>query len=225
MKAQQEQRISSVLLADDHQLVTWGVRQALASLPEVQVCGEATDSTRVMELIEKLRPDMLVTDLNMPGGQHGDGLTLLGKLRRRYPDLSIIVLTMVRNPPLLVLVWQLGVQGLLLKNDGPDEIRKAVKWSLEGNRYLSRQVATLLEEARGNAGFTQHGALTGAALSEAEREILRMYVSGMTISEIAATIHRSVKTVSGQKMTGMRKLGVNTSKELFEYARQEGMLG
>ncbi|MCF4993665.1 response regulator, partial [Pseudomonas gessardii] len=101
-----------VVLADDHPIVLFGVRMALENEPGIEVSGEAQDSTALVELMDKVKPDVLISDFYMPGGKHGDGLTLVSFVKRRYPDVKLIILTMMTNPSILDNIVTAGAEGV-----------------------------------------------------------------------------------------------------------------
>src|SRR5579871_901369 len=98
-----------VVVADDHPVILFGAEHALLKFPGLQVVGRAKQSTELIKLLQSIACDVLVTDLAMPGGQYGDGLQLIGYLRRNFPKLPIVVLTMLENVALLKRLSELGV--------------------------------------------------------------------------------------------------------------------
>lgn len=212
-----ENTVLRVILADDHPVVLMGTRAALEAAGGIEVTGEAMNGDELLELVA-LRPcDVIVTDFSMPGGRYGDGLCLLELLHRRYPRLPIIVLTMVSNLAMLQNMRSRGVLALCDKRAPLREVALAVRLAAAGKTFLSETIREQL---------TDHGMLddTGTVkLSAREVEVIRLYVSGMSVTLIAERLSRSIKTVSRQKRDAMRKLGIDHDSRLSEYARERGI--
>jgi len=209
-----------VVVADDHPVILLGAEQAMLKFPGIEVVGRARQSTELIQLLQATRCDVLVTDLAMPGGQYGDGLPLIGYLRRNFPDVKIVVLTMLENPALLRRLGDLGVIAVVHKSDDLSHIALAVQHVSRCREYMSPQVRVALESVRIN----NRGKVDKVMLSKRELEVVRLFVSGLTIKEIAVRLNRSIKTISTQKNTALRKLGLERDSELFQYAQSNGLL-
>jgi two-component system capsular synthesis response regulator RcsB len=209
-----------VILADDHPVILLGAEQAMLKFPSIEVVARARQSTELIKALQTTPCDVLVTDLAMPGGQYGDGLPLIGYLRRNFPDVKIVVLTMLENPALIRRLSELGVIAVVHKSDDLGHIALAVQHVSRGLEYMSPQVRVALESLRINSG----GKGDEVILSRRELEVVRLFVSGLTIKEISERLNRSIKTISTQKNTAMRKLGLERDSELFQYAQSNGLL-
>ncbi|NUU37827.1 response regulator [Pseudomonas sp. C2B4] len=212
-----------VILADDHPIVLFGVRMALVQDPGIEICGEAADSTELIELLDRLNPDVLISDFYMPGGAHGDGLTLVTFVKRRYPQVKLIILTMMTNPSILESIIRAGTEGILLKSAVQDDVLDAIRQVASGHKYVAEAVKKLLEEFR-LEHLNSRGDASHKELSKKESEVLRLFVSGHTVSEIATLLNRSVKTISHQKISAQQKLGIANDKQLYEYAVRSGLM-
>lgn len=115
----------NVIIADDHPIVLFGIRKSLEQIEWVNVVGEFEDSTALINNLPKLDAHVLITDLSMPGDKYGDGITLIKYIKRHFPDLSIIVLTMNNNPAILSAVLDLDIEGIVLKQGGGGADRPA----------------------------------------------------------------------------------------------------
>lgn len=215
-----QQQPIRVVVADDHPVILFGAEHALLKFPGIQVVGRARQSTELIKALQTTPCDVLVTDLAMPGGQYGDGLPLIGYLRRNFPEIPIVVLTMLENAALLKRLGELGVIAVVHKSDDLSHIGLAVQHVSRNLEYMSPQVKTALESLRMNSG----GKNEEVILSKRELEVVRLFVSGMTIKEISEKLNRSIKTISTQKNTAMRKLGLDRDSELFQYAQSNGLL-
>jgi two-component system capsular synthesis response regulator RcsB len=209
-----------VVVADDHPVILFGAEHALLKFPGMEVVGRARQSTELVKMLQTAPCDVLVTDLAMPGGQYGDGLQLIGYLRRNFPDLPIVVLTMLENAALLKRLRELGVTSVVHKSDDLSHIGLAVQHVSRNLEYMSPSVKAVLDALRMNSG----GKSDDVMLSKRELEVVRLFVSGMTIKEISEQLNRSIKTISTQKNAAMRKLGIDRDSELFQYAQSNGLL-
>ena len=213
------QRIK-VIIADDHPVILFGAAQALLKFPEIEVVGQARQSTELIQLLQKSPCDVVVSDLAMPGGQYGDGMPLLGYIGRQFPTVRIVVLTMLENPALLKRLREVGVTAVINKSDDLSYIGLAIVHEMRGQEYIGPSVRLALD----SMGLSASGQQRDVVLSKRELEVVRLFVSGMTITEIAAQLKRSIKTISTQKNTAMRKLGIERDSELFQYAQSNGLL-
>jgi two-component system capsular synthesis response regulator RcsB len=116
----------NVIIADDHPIVLFGIRKSLEQIEWVNVVGEFEDSTALINNLPKLDAHVLITDLSMPGDKYGDGITLIKYIKRHFPDISIIVLTMNNNPAILSAVLDLDIEGIVLKQGAPTDLPKAL---------------------------------------------------------------------------------------------------
>ena len=213
----------NVVLADDHPIVMIGIRNALLPVKEIRIRGEADSASGLIRLLEHETPDILITDFYMPGSRQGDGIGLVTYVQRNFPAVRLIVLTMLTNPAVLRAIVDAGVQGLLLKSAAGLEIIPALHAVMNGGTYIDREAADILcraDELPENGGDP----LQRPALTPRELEVIRLFVTGDSVSDIARQLNRSVKTVSTQKRQGSRKLGVSNDRELYEYARLNGLL-
>jgi len=169
--------------------------------------------------LQKSPCDVAVSDLAMPGGQYGDGMPLLGYIGPQFPTLRIVVLTMLENPALLKRLREVGVTAVINKSDDLSHIGLAIVRVMRGPEYIGPSVRLALDSMGLSASAQQH-----VVLSKREPEVVRLFVSGMTITEIAAQLKRSIKTISTQKNTAMRKLDIERDSELFQYAQSNGLL-
>ena len=217
-----------IVIADDHPVVLLGIKTLLQGHGSgMQVVGEAGGSRELLELLPECECDLLITDYSMPDAAGAeDGLAWLKRLRREYPDLPVIVMTMIHNPALVRGMLRVGVNGVVGKAAMTSELLLAIQAATSGRPYVSEHVR---EAVAGNA-VPESGvefAVTGddpSTLSRREAEIVRLYASGLSITQIAERVHRSVKTISQQKNSAMRKLGFTSNSQLYEYARLWGLL-
>ncbi|MGI4812562.1 MAG: response regulator [Janthinobacterium lividum] len=218
-------QIIRVLIADDHPLILFGTDLALSRHAtsttgrHIEVVGKASNSTEVVALLQASPCDVLITDLAMPGGAYGDGLPFIAYLGRKFPDLKVIVLTMLENVGILQRLQDVGVKGVLNKNEDTGQIATAVLAVMDGRMFLGPSTREAFQEAC----VDERSLRATVTLSKRESEVVRLFVSGMCISEIAESLHRSVKTISTQKSNAKRKLGFKRDAELYQYAAGAGL--
>jgi len=207
-----------LLLADDHPAIIAGVKFAIGKTDGVEIIGTSHSSTDMVAFLDRNPCDVLVTDYAMPGGSYGDGIPLISFLLRRYPGVRVVVLTMMDNPAVLSAIAATGVQGVLSKSDDLSHIVPAVHAAMQGQTYFSPTARAILDASRETQGpGTQ-------ALTRRESEVVRLFVSGLSVGEIAERLHRSKQTVSTQKNSAMRKLGLEREADLFRYAIETGLV-
>lgn len=207
-----------VIIADDHPVVRIGLRMLIDQSKPCVVVGEADGPDSLFSLLSTTPCDLLITDFCMPGNRRADGLQMLSAVRRRYPSTLIILVTMFANVTTLRAAFAHGVLAIIAKDSSAKELPMAIKSVVEGRRFISEPLRAALVHADAVA---QSGA---TSLSAKEHEVVRMFASGMTVSEIAGYFKRSVSTISKQKSMAMRRLGISTDVELFAYARDSGMV-
>ena len=191
-----------------------GLACELSQLSGFIVVGKAQNSTELIELLSARAVDVVISDYTMPGGTHGDGLALFGFIRQRFPNTQLIALTMMSNPNVIRSLLSQGVRCILSKADSLVYIVDALHAALANRRFLSPTVDSIMK---------MHGIDDGAntsltkKLSPRELEVVRLFVSGLTVSEIATRLHRSKQTISTQKMNAMRRLGIKRDTDLIIY--------
>lgn len=209
-----------VVIADDHPMVLLGIMQQVKAAGSFNVQGAAKNSTELIALLDNHPCDLLITDYAMPGGQYGDGIALLAFVKRRYPTLKIIVMTMMDNPSVLRILLACGINGVVSKADGAEHLNAAAQAAFSGKPYFSPTFEGLAQTLTTDKGSGNRD----EELSRRELEVVRLFVAGLTITEIAAQLRRSKQTVSSQKIGAMRKLGIERDADLFKYAMETGLL-
>lgn len=206
----------SIVAADDHPVILMGLAAAIAQFPQLRIVAQAHDGRELVQVLDHVDCDVIVTDYNMNGAPAFDAMQLLVRLRKRHPKRPIVVCTMVENPALLRAMRQLGVAGIVSKCDDLAHVGHAISAAARGVHYYSPRI---LEEG----GFHTNERDAFQGLSAREREVVRLYARGMAVSEIARKLGSSIKTVSTQKTTALRKLGLARETDLFLYVRTSGV--
>ncbi|MNP18820.1 Transcriptional regulatory protein RcsB [compost metagenome] len=207
-----------VIIADDHPIVRIGLRMLIESSRTCVVVGEADGPDSLFSLLSNTSCDLLITDFSMPGNQQTDGLKMLNMVRRHFPDMPVILVTMFANVATLRAVFAEGVMAIVAKGASATELPMAIKSVVEGQRFISESLRKALAQL-GTGDQSQP-----PSLSAKEREVVRKLASGMTVSEIATHFKRSVSTISKQKKMAMHRLGISTDVDLFAYARDSGIV-
>jgi two-component system capsular synthesis response regulator RcsB len=209
---------TNLLIADDHPLVLLGLKVILRDVPSMTLVGSAENSTDLFLMLEREPVDIVLTDYSMPSGAFGDGMAMLERLRARFPNVKLIVLTVLTNPALLSKIVQLRVHGLLNKGSDLNEIPLALQRVAAGFKYFSRSLTVALAAQSSDPDVDKI-----ALLSKKEMEVLRMFLGGMSVQAIADHLRRSSKTISNQKRMGMLKLACANDAELFQWHSQAGL--
>ncbi|MFM0241392.1 response regulator [Paraburkholderia phytofirmans] len=208
------------IIADDHPLVLLAIENLMSGYPNMEIVGRAADATELFAEIDRSSCDLVLMDLYMPGGSDGSGLEAVRQFKTRYPDIALVVLTMETEAAELQKVISLGVEGLVSKRDRIDLIHVAVITALARECYVGPAVRALIADATA----IQRLDYVRKVLSRRELEVFTQYASGYGVTEIAARLERSVKTISAQKCTAMRKLALRSDAELFRFAVEYGVI-
>jgi two-component system, NarL family, response regulator NreC len=210
----------SVLLVDDHTIVREGLRLVLAAEPNIDVIGEAGDGREALEMVERLNPDVVVMDIAMP---NLNGLEATTQIRRRFPRVHVVILTMHENGLYFNQIIKAGATGCVLKRSMGRELVTAIQAAAHGENYFSPTVATKVLQHYQQ--LLQHpAAKSDDLLTEREREILQLIAEGNTNREIAEMLTLSIKTIQAHRSNLMDKLGAHDRTDLVKYAIRVGMI-
>lgn len=211
-----------VMLVDDHAIERQGLRALVDAFPGVTVVGEASDGLEALSLVRRCAPDVVITETIMP---RMNGLELTARLRRRYADLKILVLTRRDREDWLVRAVQAGASGYLLKTVDQAELLTAVRTVMHGGRAFRPVTpeAVLDDQLQRAQEPSAHRPVV--ELTSREREVLKLIAEGNTNRGIAELLCLSRKTVETHRGNIMAKLGVHKSTDLVRYAVREGLVG
>jgi len=206
-----------ILLADDHAVVRHGVKQILADAFAGAAFGEAQNAHELLELVGKDRWDIVVLDLNMPGG---NGLEALKQIKLDHPQLPVLILSMYPEDQYAVRTIRAGAAGYLNKESAPEELVQAIHKILHGGEYISADVADeLVQYARHEDGQPPH-----KHLSDREFQVLCLIASGKEVKEISSELGLSAKTISTYRARLLEKMNMKTNAELTHYAIQNELV-
>jgi len=206
-----------ILIADDHPIVRQGMRQTLANQPDMKIGGEAQNTQQVLDLVRKENWDVLILDITMPGQ---GGLAILDQLKKERPKMGILVLSIHPEDLFGVRALRAGAAGYMNKDSASEQLVNAVRRIASGGKYISQNLAEKLALYVAGNGKAPH-----EALSDREYQILRLLVSGKTVSEIAAELNLSAKTVSTYRNRTLRKMNLKNNVELAHYAMRYNLVG
>ena len=206
-----------VLLADDHNIVRAGVREILSDTADIEVAGEAVNGHEVMALVREREFDVAVLDMSMPGRS---GIDMIRQVKAERPRLKVLVLSAHSEEQYAVRALKAGASGYLTKESVADALVAAIRRVAGGGAYVSPETAERLA-----LGMNQDvAAAPHTLLSDREFEVFRMIAQGRSVTEIAAALALSVKTVSTHKARIMQKMNLANPAELIRYALDHDLL-
>jgi DNA-binding NarL/FixJ family response regulator len=214
---------TTIVLVEDHQIVLEGLRALLETEPGLTIVGQTDNGSEAAQLAERLRPDVMIVDLMLPGL---NGLEVTRLVSQRSPQSRVIILSMYDHESFVVEALKSGAAGYVLKRDGVAHLVQAVHEVRAGRRYLSPSLSERALEAyilyvEQVKNSSQKPVET---LTPREREVLHLAAQGYTNAEIAAHLVISPRTVEVHRANMMRKLGLRTQADLIRFAIQQGVL-
>ena len=211
-------RATTVLLADDHAIVLEGL-VSLLKAHEFDVVGAVRDGTTLLEAAERMKPDVIVTDLSMPGLT---GLDVLTKLKQSRIESKVVVLTMHNDAERATESLKAGASAFLLKESAGEELVTAIHQALQGRVYLTAAVTRSVIERMVDSGARPS---SKSELTPRQLDVLRLIVKGQRMKEIAAALRLSTRTVESHKYEMMQVLGLHSTAELVRYALERRIIG
>jgi two-component system response regulator NreC len=210
-----------VLLADDHTILRAGLRMMLDAQPDIEVVGEASDGRQALAEAQRLQPDVVLMDITMP---EMNGIEATRQVKRALDSTRVLILTMHENEEYLFQVLRAGASGYILKEAASTELISAIRIVWAGRFYMSpsaqsMMVGDYLQRVRSGEERDSYSALT-----EREREILKLVAEGHTNNQIAERLFISPKTVDTHRTHIMDKLNLHSRAELVKYAMRRGLL-
>ncbi|MEI7812473.1 MAG: response regulator transcription factor [Ignavibacteria bacterium] len=206
-----------ILIGDDHSVVRQGLKQILSENKELYECAEAENGQQVLDMLFDAEWDVIILDISMPGL---NGLDVLKSIRRIKPKLPVLVLTMYSEDQFAIRSIKAGASGYLTKDSAPEELVKAVKKLLKGEKYVSLYLAEILAT---DIGHTTEGMLH-KSLSDREFQVMRLIASGKTTGETGDNLGLSAKTISTYRTRILHKMGMTSNAELTRYAVQNKLI-
>jgi len=206
-----------VLIGDDHAIVRLGLKQLIDADPGMEIVDEAEDGIDLLDKIRKIKPDVAVMDINMPGKS---GWDVLMTARGEDPDLKAIVISISPEEDYAVKFLKAGAAGYLNKTTAHKHIVQAIRVVASGGKYITPKIGQLLAEDLGQSSEKP----AHDALSPREFQIALLIASGKTVKEIAAELTLSVQTISTYRTRIMEKMNMKTSAQLTHYVFKNQLL-
>jgi DNA-binding NarL/FixJ family response regulator len=208
-----------IVLADDHRIVRQGLCALLAHEADIELVGQAEDGLAAVRLARELRPDVVVTDVSMPGL---NGVEATRRIRADAPSVRVLCLSVHAESRMVLAVLDAGASGYVLKDDSYDDLALAIRKAMADQVHLSAELVGLVVNAARSRGQPQPAG-TAAALTPREREMVQLLSEGLSTQQIADRLHVSIKTVATHREHVMHKLEISSLAELTRYALHEGL--
>ena len=209
-----------ILLADDHAVVRAGLRTLLTAEPDFELVGEAEDGYQVLQMAERLRPDLVLMDISMPAQ---GGIDALRQLKQMLPETQVLILTLHEDEGLMRQAINAGASGYVVKRAAESELIDAIQAVGRGHIYIHPAMTRALLKDLIVSSPTRQSA--NDTLTHREIEVLRLVARGYTNHQIARELNISQRTVEGHRANIMAKLELHSRVELVEFAEQHGLLG
>jgi len=209
-----------ILLADDHRILREGIRALIEDQEDMQVVGEAEDGQATLKMVSQLNPDVVVMDIAMP---LLNGLEATRQIRRDFPQVKVLILTMHENEEYIRQVLTAGALGYVLKDAAARDLLGAIRTVYQGEAVLSPAITRLVIEDYLRWGDIRPEDTTNG-LTAREREVLQLIAEGYTNKEIAEILSLSVKTIQSHRTNLMNKLDLHDRGELIKYAIQKKII-
>jgi DNA-binding NarL/FixJ family response regulator len=205
-----------IFLADDHSLLLEAFSNLLE--PKYEVVGTATDGRKMLQMVTKLLPDVVLMDIAMP---NLNGFDAGEKLKKKLPDVKLVFLTVNEDPDMVTEAFRIGANGYLLKSSAASELFQAIEAVLASKSYVSPQISESMTDSfiKKPGGQKVHG-----DLSLRQREVLQLLAEGSTMKQVAAALNITPRTVAFHKYQIMEDLDIKTNSELIQYAIKHGLV-
>ena len=209
-----------ILLADDHALIRHGIRNLISNNPALEVIGEVGDGEELLEFLETSVPDLLILDISMP---KLTGIEAVSKVKKMYPGVKILMLTMHKNKQYFYHAMSAGADGYLMKEDSDEELLLAIKRIREGKSYLSPFLSQDFADDVISA-YRNNRSSPFETLTKREREVLNLVVEGHTSKVMAEMLHLSPRTIDHHRANLLRKFDMKNSVDLVNFAVRNGFV-
>ncbi len=207
-----------IVIADDHQMFIDGVKVLIRNEPQFEIVGEALNGEQALELVEKLSPEILITDINMPG-MSGTELTKI--VKQKFPDTKVLVLTMYNDREIISEIFSTDAEGYILKNTGKQELITALGRLADGGTHYSPEVMNvMLAQAKKEKKIREQT----ENLTDRETEIIRLITQDLSTAQIAEKLFISPRTVDTHRKNIIAKTGVRTIVGLMRFAYDNGLI-
>ena len=208
-----------ILLADDHEIVRYGLRCLIEEQPDMEVVGDAVNGRTAINLAYQLKPDVVIMDISMPDM---NGIEATRRIRKEIPDTKVIVLSMHHKRQFVIDMLKSGVSGYILKTKVHEDLIRAIKAAVADEVYLSSKITGIVaHDIASNLPTSDKSAY--AILTPREREVLQLISEGKSTKESALHLNVSIKTIESTRRQIMQKLDIHNVADLTKYAINEGI--
>lgn len=214
----QSTRTYRIVLADDHVLIRHGIKNIISQDPSLEIVGEVCDGEELLVYLKGDVPDMLILDISMP---KMSGIDLAVAIKKKWPGLKILMLTMHNNKQFFYRAMSAGADGYLVKNDSGEEILQAIKKIRAGRTYIAPSLAEDFTEDVLNA-YRKQAASPFRDLTKREKQVLALVVEGHTSKAMAGILNLSARTVDHHRSNLLKKFNMKNSVDLVNYAVRNG---
>jgi DNA-binding NarL/FixJ family response regulator len=209
-----------VLLAEDHTIVRQGIAALLGTESDMEVVGEASNGLEAIELAKKLSPEVILMDIGM---RQLNGLEATREIKRLFPSMKILILTMYENEEWIFQILKAGASGYLIKDSAMTDLTSALRAVYQGDSYLSPSISKMVIEEYIRKAESGEKKGVEDLLSGREREILQLIAEGNSVPQISSLLCISKKTVEAHKAHIMEKLNIRDKVGLIKYAIRTGL--
>jgi DNA-binding NarL/FixJ family response regulator len=212
-----------IVLVDDHKIIRDGIKAFLNDDSGIRVVGEGANGNELLEILEQKHPDVLLMDINMP---EMDGFEATKAVKEKYPDIKVLVLSMLDHEKYVNKMMEAGATGYALKNAGKDELLFAIKTVASGAKFICTDIGlSFMNKLQSNPQPLQITTeKKGAELSNREIEVLRNIAEGLTNAEIADKLFTSKRTIESHRQNIIEKTQVKNTAALIKYALTNGII-
>jgi len=208
----------SVIIADDHQMFIDGIKVLLEKDHNISIVGESLNGQLLLDLLQRKKTDIVLVDINMP---KMDGLDVTKIIRKKYPHLKVIILTMYNTKQYITSMLAAGASGYILKNAGKDELVKAIQTVYNGETYYSQEVTAAVMDSFRKKESLQN---TTPVFTKREKDVLRLLAEDLTAAAIADKLNISHHTVDAHRKNMLSKCNVRTTVGLVKFALERGLI-
>jgi DNA-binding NarL/FixJ family response regulator len=216
--------VCRIIITDDHQLILDGLRSIITGESDLHLLAEANNGQQALALCESLQPDMVMMDIDMPVM---NGLEATIQIKKKFPSIRIMVLTMHDEAALIKRIMEVGADGYMLKNSDQQELVSAIRKIAAGEKHFSEKVLQALKDGKTDSSqfsLRPTDAVLLSTLTEREVEILRLLAEGLSNKEIGDKIFISHRTVDTHRTNLMKKLDVHNVAGLIRFAIRNGLI-
>lgn len=207
-----------IVLVDDHTVLRDGLKSLLNYESDLNVIGDASDGREAIALVDDLKPDIMVTDISMPGL---NGIESVRAIRQNHPHLRIIILSMHAGQEYVIQALQAGANGYVVKQADASEVLTAIRAVMAGGAYLSPTISQHIIDGYLSQNLED---LSGPKLTTREREVAQLLAEGESTRSISEILTISIKTVETHRMNIMKKLNAKSQTDLIKYALKQGWI-